>query len=404
MDLSTARSPLDFSMHPTSSTRQRSGPRLGIVGGGQLAQMTAFAAIRLGCDIAIIERSGLAPALRLASARTIGDWDDPEGLVAFARDVDLLTLENEFVNAEALAAVEEAGVTVFPSARTMSLVQDKFVQKSTFAAAGLPVPRFAAVQSRDDVRAVAGEFGWPLLLKARRHAYDGKGNATIQTAEALAAGWDALNGGRNALYVEEFCPFVAELAVIITRSARGEVVAYPVVRSIQRNHVCNEVLAPAEISADVAARTLAIGRSAVESVGGVGSFGIEFFLKEDGTVLINEIAPRVHNTGHYTIEACECSQFENHVRAVLGWPLGSPRMVAPCAVMVNLLGDRTAAGRPAGLAKALEVPGAHVHLYGKTASGTGRKMGHVTALGQSLAQARETASRAAAAITFTEST
>jgi 5-(carboxyamino)imidazole ribonucleotide synthase len=193
-----------------------------------------------------------------------------------------------------------------------------------------------------------------------------------------------------------------ELAVIVARGQDGATVVYPVVETINRDHICNIVKAPAVVSAQTAAEAVEIATRAVQAVDGIGAMGLEIFLTKDGKLLVNEIAPRVHNTGHYTIEACECSQFENHVRAVLGLPLGSSRMIAPAAVMVNLLGAGEGSGKPRGLAEALRVAGAHVHIYGKTRSARGRKMGHVTALGQSVDEAMEIAHRAASRIRFGE--
>ena len=200
--------------------------------------------------------------------------------------------------------------------------------------------------------------------------------------------------------MEAFWPFSQELAVIVTRGRRGQLVSYQVVETFQREHVCHEVRAPADIAPDIAARATEIAQRAVTTVGGIGSFGVELFLNTAGELAINELAPRVHNSGHYTIEACACSQFENHVRAVLGWPLGPTHMISPAAVMLNLLGERDAPGRPLGLERALAVPGAHVHLYGKARSGAGRKLGHVTALGENAEAARATAAQAAQVIHF----
>jgi 5-(carboxyamino)imidazole ribonucleotide synthase len=280
---------------------------------------------------------------------------------------------------------------LWPTADTLSLVQDKLRQKTVFAAAGLPVARFADAPNRESAR----QFGFPAVLKMRRNSYDGKGNATVRAAADLDAAWTKLDGDLQALYVEEFCPFARELAIIVTAGADGAVVRYPVVETINREHICCVVKAPVELTAvaDMAER-------AVAAIGGVGSFGLEFFQLADGRVLLNEIAPRVHNTGHYTIEACVCSQFENHVRAVLGWPLGSPALVAPAAAMVNLLGYGDGPGTAVGLAEALRVPGAHVHVYGKTRSARGRKMGHVTALGATPEEAAAIAQRAADCIQF----
>ncbi len=377
------------------------GPKLGIIGGGQLARMTTIAAQQLGCDVVVLENNRLSPAATFASRSIIGDWKTAEALFKLASQVDVITLENEFVDASLLAELERAGHEVWPSSRTLALVQDKFTQKQTLQSAGLPVPRMRATNDLADLHAAITEFGLPLVLKARRNAYDGKGNVTIRDVSQAAAAWERLGGNSgNPLYAEEFCDFTTELAIIITRGRDGGTAIYPVVETVQRNHICHLVRAPAGVSPDIAGRAAEVARRAVESVDAVGSFGVEMFLTSNGGVLVNELAPRVHNSGHYTIEACVCSQFENHVRAVLGMPLGSTGMVAPAAAMVNLLGTVHAPGRVGGLHEALAVPGARVHLYGKAMSGEGRKMGHVTATGDTPAEAEQAASDCAAKIHF----
>lgn len=381
------------------------GPRLGIVGGGQLARMTAMAALQIGCNVVVMERNRFSPAATLATHSLVGDWNTLEALLELAAQVDIVSLENEFVDAGHLRALEDRGHLVLPTAHTIGLVQDKFIQKQTLQAAGLPVPRMCAVEGVNQLADVVRDFGLPLLLKARRNAYDGKGNATIRALADIAPAWERLGGhDGNSLFAEEFCDFTAELAVIITRSRNGETATYPVVETVQRNHVCHLVRAHAPVACEIANRAAEVARRAVEAVGAVGSFGVEMFLTRNGEIVVNELAPRVHNSGHYTIEACVCSQFENHVRAVLGLPLGSTRMIAPAAVMVNLLGTVHAPGRPLGLGRALAVSGAHVHLYGKAMSGAGRKLGHVTALGETLADAEQTATRSAAEIYFDSKT
>jgi 5-(carboxyamino)imidazole ribonucleotide synthase len=371
-------------------------PRLGILGGGQLAKMTAAAAAQLGCEVVVLERQEDFPAHSLDTHAIIGDWNDPRQLLRLAPLVDVVTLENEFVDTAALAALADQGHRLWPALATVALVQDKLSQKQAFAAAGLPVPRFADAPTPDAVR----RFGLPAVLKKRRNSYDGKGNATVREATELPDAWARLDGGREALYVEEFCEFTMELAIIITRGQDGAVARYPVVETINRDHICHVVRAPAAAPADVASAAADIARQAIEAIDGVGAFGMELFLRPDGGLLINEIAPRVHNSGHYTIEACACSQFENHVRAVMGWPLGSPSMRAPAAAMINLLGAGDGPGAPVGLAAALAVPGAHLHIYGKTRSARGRKMGHVTALGATPEEALASARRAADQIRF----
>ena len=389
-----------MNLHRTQFKTLPALPRLGFIGGGQLAKMTGQATLQLGCELIVLERAAHSPASRLANQVIVGGLEDAEALTALAKQSDLITLENEFVGADALLVAERAGTRVWPSPETMRRVQDKLIQKQTLAAAGLPLPRFQAVASEADIRRAGIEFGWPMVLKKRRNGYDGKGNFTVRTEADITPAWKTLDGDKNELYAEAFCPYVAELAVIITRNERGEIAEYPVVESIQRNHICHVVKAPASVSAAITQRAAGIARKAIETIEGVGSFGIELFLLANGEVLVNELAPRVHNSGHYTIEACVCSQFENHVRAVLGWPLGSTAMRAPAAVMVNLLGAGPGPGGPRGLAEALAVTGAHIHIYGKAESGAGRKMGHVTALGNTLAEAEAAACRAAEALQF----
>jgi len=375
-------------------------PVLGIVGGGQLARMLAQAASELGLSVAIIEKARAVPAASVAATTLVGDWNTPDALRALGREADVVTLENEFVDAGALAALERDGVTLYPASAAIDLIQDKLRQREVLRDARLPVPEFCAVDSLDDLKRAGETLGWPLMLKTRRNGYDGKGNATVRDLDDVPRAWQVLGAGAMPLLAEGFCRFRCELAVIVCRGRDGRMVSYPVVETIQRDHICHVVKAPAALPAAVARRAAAVARRAVEAFGLVGSVGVELFLMPDGRIVVNELAPRVHNSGHYTIEACACSQFENHVRAVLGWPLGSPAMVAPAAVMVNLLGHGDGPGHPTGLEAALAVPGVHVHLYGKSRSVRGRKMGHLTVLGPAPGPALSRARRAARLLRF----
>lgn len=369
--------------------------RLGIFGGGQLAQMLTQAAISFGVETVIFERSPDSPAGRITQHEIVGDWADPLALDMFAEQCDIVTLENEFVDAALLAILESRGLPVFPTSATLAIIQDKLRQKERIAAAGLPVPDFRAVDTVEALLDMADESGWPLLLKARRNGYDGYGNATVRSSADIATAWERLTRGGSPLLAEAFVPFVRELAVMVVRGRNGETRAYPVVETVQQNHICHIVRAPAAIgdAQTQAARDLAV--AAVEAVDGVGIFGIELFQLTDGQVIFNEMAPRPHNSGHYSIEGCVASQFENHLRAVLGWPLAPTDMRAPAAVMINLLGRRAGPAGPETLRSALAVPGAHIHLYGKREARLGRKMGHITALAASLSEAEEIARRAA---------
>lgn len=376
------------------------GHRIGIVGGGQLAKMTALPAMELGCEIIILEKTENTPAACLAADMLYGDWDDPANLLKLADKVDVVSLENEFVDANALKVLEDAGHILHPSSATIGMVQDKLIQKQALSDVGIAVTPFAAVNSVDEIKQQAEQLGWPLVLKVRRNGYDGKGNATLNDANDIDAAWAKLDGDNRELYVEGFCHFTVELAVMVTRGSDGKMVNYPVVESVQKDHICHIVRAPARIDDDIANEAVVLARKAVSTIDGVGSIGVEMFLTADNHIILNEMAPRVHNSGHYTIEACECSQFENHVRAILGMPLGSTKMISAAAVMINMLGEEQGTGYPVGIEEALKVDGAHIHVYGKAVTNIGRKMGHITALGDTIEEAEEIANRAAQCIRF----
>lgn len=369
--------------------------RIGIFGGGQLAQMLTQAAISLGLETAIFERVPDSPAGRLTRHEVVGAWDDPAALARFAEQCDLVTLENEFVDAQILAQLEARNLAVFPTSATLGMIQDKLTQKQRLAAAGLAVPAFRAVAAPAEALVAGAQLGWPLVLKARRNGYDGYGNATVRAPEELAVAWQRLAARGSPLLVEAWVPFTRELAVMVARGRDGATRAYPVAETVQREHICHIVRAPAPIPPAEAAAATALAISAVAAVGGVGIFGVELFALPDGRVLVNELAPRPHNSGHYTIEGCATSQFENHLRAVLGWPLGATTLRAPAAVMINLLGRRAGPIAADAPRPALAVADAHLHLYGKRESRPGRKLGHVTALGASLAEAEAIARQAA---------
>ena len=376
------------------------GP-LGILGGGQLGRMTLQAASALGLDTVVAECFANSPAARLTSQSVVFDsgWDDPAALARLAQLARVVTLENEFVDWHVLEALEERGARVLPSPACVGVVQDKLLQKQALARAELPVPLFCEVADPAGLVAAADDLGWPLMLKARRDGYDGRGNVVVREASEADAAFATLGWPGRALFAEALVEFERELATLVVRGLDGQVAQYPVVETHQDPtlHICREVLAPASSPEDVASHAAAVARGAVEAVGGVGAFGVELFLLPDRQVCINELAPRPHNSAHYSIEACWSSQFDNHVRAVLGLPLGDPGLRTPAAAMVNLLGTYYGSLSSGDLVAALVEPRAFVHLYGKAENRPGRKMGHVTALGatagEALAVARSAASR-----------
>jgi len=349
---------------------------IGIIGGGQLAKMTAMAAYRLGLRVAIIEHGADSPAGIMTKLEFPRGWTDAEELERFIAVSDIITLENEFVAPELLEQIAERRL-VFPEPNSVALVRDKLVQKRTMRAAGIPTPDFADADSPDAIAAFAREHGYPVVVKTRTFGYDGYGNALVRSEQEIAAVWHRFRSGEHprALMVESFVHFRKELAVIVARNRRGECVVYPCVETIQENHICRSVEAPAPNAARNREKAQRTAPPADETSGGVGGSGVGLVLEGTGEILFNEIAPRPHNSGHYTIEACQTSQFENCVRAVCNLPLGDPSMIVRAAVMINLLGERHGSGIPDSPIEALRHGHAWLHLYGKKDSRIGRKNG-----------------------------
>ncbi len=353
--------------------------KIGIFGGGQLAKMTAQAASALNVETLIFANKSNEPALSVTPHQLIGAWDDEDLLKTFAQSVDVVTLESEFVPVDILQKVESYGTPVYASSETVAQVRDKLLQKRRMQQAGIDVPRFKNVMVGSDILEASTEFGFPVMLKTRTLGYDGYGNLVIRRAHDIEPALQKFEG--RELMVEEMVNFVRELAVIVARGQDGSVRAYPVVETIQKNNVCHIVRCPAGIEEDVARLANDMAIQAVEAIDGVGVFGVEMFEIANNQILFNEIAPRPHNSGHYTIEGTITSQFENHVRAILGYPLGDVAQIAPATAMINILGERKGEPNLDQLGEVLRIGGAHLHLYGKDEVRVGRKMGHITVLG-----------------------
>ncbi|MCY7275052.1 MAG: 5-(carboxyamino)imidazole ribonucleotide synthase, partial [Phormidesmis sp. CAN_BIN44] len=314
-----------------------------------------------------------------------GAIDDADSTAHLAAICDVITFENEFVNLESLSKLEKQGVCFRPSLETLKPLLDKYDQRCYLRDRQLPTPNFFALEEVSSLKMTD-----PIVLKTRRHGYDGQGTFILKTAEELKAILKTLDG--QPLLVEEFVPFDRELAVMAARSLTGEAVVYPVVETQQENQVCRRVIAPADLPTPITVEVETIARTLLESLQVVGIFGIELFLTCEGKVLVNEIAPRTHNSGHYTIDACVTSQFEQQLRAVCGLPLGSPALTCDGAVMINLLGYEHSEGDYLDKRQHLaEIPGAFVHWYNKTESRLGRKLGHVTVLLESSSDLRQRA-------------
>lgn len=354
------------------------GPTLGVVGGGQLGRMLAEAAGPLGVELAVLDPTPDCPAAPVCREQLVGEFDDDAAIRDLAERADALTFEIELADPDALQRVTtETGVAVHPSPDTLRTIQDKLVQKRALADTGIPVPEFRAVSGPDDLRAALEDVGAPAMVKARRGGYDGRGNAPIEDPDDAAAVLDSVGG--DAM-VEEFVPFERELSVIGAKG-EGETATYVAGENVHEDEILRETVVPARTDEATRKRAQAVARDVLELLDGRGVYGIELFETDEG-ILVNEIAPRPHNSGHWTIEGARTSQFEQHVRAVLGLPLGSTALRDP-VVTKNLLGDDRPAreARLAGVDQLLAEPSVHLHWYGKREVRPLRKMGHFTVLG-----------------------
>ena len=345
---------------------------IGLVGGGQLGRMSALAAARLGYRCHILTREVDSPAAQVAHEVTISDYSDPVSLRAFAAQVDVISFEFENVSAEGLELLASLK-PVRPSPDVLRLSQDRIAEKTFLNGAGAPTAPWAPVGSLAELEEAVGRLGLPAVLKTTRLGYDGKGQAMLRSPEDLAPAWERL--APKPLVLEGFVDFAREISVIIARGADGSVSAFDTVENRHRNHILDLTLAPARIMPDVDQAAQQTARRVAEAIGLIGLLAVEMFVDRDGRVLVNEIAPRPHNSGHWSIDACPVSQFEMHIRAIAGLPL-PPVVRHSDAVMKNLVGPEETALWP----RVLATPGLIPHLYGKAEAHPGRKMGHVTRL------------------------
>lgn len=350
--------------------------RVGVIGGGQLAWMMATEAPSLGLDLVIQTPSMEDPAGKKATELLLAKIDDAKATAQLAQLCDVITFENEFVDLRALQQLQQQGIVFRPSIESLMPLLDKYEQRCFLQKIALPTPTFSALGAGEKI---PPNLGFPLVLKARRHGYDGQGTFILKSAEELATVREKL--GNTPLIVEEFIPFERELAAIAARNAAGEVVIYPLVETQQKNQVCRVAIAPATVTEELKGQIQAIVHKLLAELQYIGVLGIELFLTPEGKILVNEIAPRTHNSGHYTLGACHTSQFAMQLQAVADLPLGSPAIKSDGAVMVNLLGfeDSTSDYRHK-LEQIAAIPRSNIHWYGKAQARPGRKMGHVTVL------------------------
>lgn len=369
---------------------------IGIVGGGQLGRMLTLAAKPLGFHVIVINPTPDSPAAQVGASEIVADLYDPQALLRLADVADFITVEIEHLDTAALEAIAATGKPVHPSPQTIRLIQDKYEQKLFLKKAGIPVASFVKADTLVEAKSALKKFAGKMLLKTRHGAYDGRGNAFVSNITQLNKAWSSFQG--KALYAEAVVPFIKELAIMVARSTDGTIKTYPVVETFHERNICVEVHAPAEITASQHKKAETVAKKVSQKLDGAGVFGIEMFLDKDGKILVNEIAPRVHNSGHYSIEAIVTSQFEQHIRAITGLPLGETTLLAPAAVMINVLGERDGETIVSGLEQAFAIPHTAVHIYGKFPTKIDRKMGHITATGKTIAEAQKRAKRARKAI------
>ena len=369
--------------------------KIGIIGGGQLGKMMILEAKKMGFVINVLDPDPTCPSSSICDNLIVGGLKDREKILELAAISDVITYEIEHINVAALYEIEKSGKPVYPTPQSLEIIQNKLSQKTTLLEKGVPCPDLLAVNSVQDLLTAGEKFGYPMMVKACLGGYDGKGNFLLRSADKAQEAFDALNGAKNPLMVESFVDFEMEISVLACRGQNGDIAIYPVAQNDHKNEALDITRVPANISANIEEKAMDVARRVMEIFGGVGMFCVEMFVTRDGEVSVNEIAPRPHNSGHYTIEGCSSSQFDNHIRAVAGLPLGCTKLIMP-TVMKNIFGAEGEQGKAhvTGVDKVLGIPGAKLHIYGKAETVPFRKMGHITVTADTLEEALRLANQA----------
>ena len=360
--------------------------KIGIVGGGQLGKMMILDAKRLDYYFVILDPTPKCPADSIADEHIVAGFDDMDAMLELASKVDVVTYEFEHINVKALQKMEEKGYKVYPSSETLLYIQNKYNQKLWLQKHDLPVPEFEEIKNLDELKKAPERFGYPFVLKTCTGGYDGKGNAVIHSEEEIITAYESLGAGTLPLMVEKFVPFEKEVSILVCQNTKGDIEVFPIAENIHVNSILDETTVPAVISEQSKAKAMDIAKRATKAFKAYGMLCIELFVTKDGEVLVNELAPRPHNSGHYTIEGCYTSQYEQHIRAILGLPLGNPGLIRP-TVMKNIIGTKNCKACLHGLDEAYQMPDVKIHIYGKETVSVGRKMGHITASADTLEEA-----------------
>ena len=346
---------------------------LGLIGGGQLGMMITEAAKKMPdhiSEVIVLDPTPNCPAAKVGAKQIVADFKDEKAIFELADKVDILTYEIESGNSEVLKQAESK-TTINPSPETLRIIQDKFLQKSFLAQNKIPVTDFVEIKSLDDLKEKIKQFGYPALLKARRDAYDGRGNYKIKSPDDLETAYNSFPG--KSLMLEKFVDFKMEVSVIAARNTKGQIATYPVVENIHENNILKITIAPARVSENIAKQAEKIAHDTMDVLHGAGVFGIEMFVTKEDQVMINEIAPRVHNSGHHTLQSSKTSQFEQHLRAILGLELGDTTLVHP-TIMYNILGTNEFSGKYK--ISDFSAENLYLKMYGKEESKPQRKLGH----------------------------
>jgi 5-(carboxyamino)imidazole ribonucleotide synthase len=358
------------------------GSTIGILGGGQLGRMLAFEARRMGYEVWALDPTPDSPCGQVANGQIVAPFDDLEAALKLAERCDVITYEFENVVVGVVQGLESRGIRVYPGSEVLRVAQNRLLEKEFFQNQGIGVADFLRIEDLSDIRKACREIGFPSVLKTISGGYDGKGQVVIRNGDEAVSAFHSLKAliGEGILVWERYVPFTKELGIICVRNDAGEVRTYPVSENTHKENILHLSIVPAAIPDRVAQETVRMARTISESIGLVGTMGVELFLLQDERILVNEIAPRPHNCGHYTLDACVISQFEQQLRAVCGLPLGTTKLLSPVA-MVNILGEGSG-DNLMGVEEALEDPQVKLHLYGKQEAKAKRKMGHLTALGK----------------------
>ena len=370
---------------------------VGIIGGGQLGKMIAQEAGRMSLKIIVLDPTEGCPASRMADEQIVAGFKDENAILKMSDKCDVLTYEIELASSTALKELESRNYPVRPAPETLRIIQNKYRQKSFLKDHRIAVSDFALVRTEEHLQELCKKFGLPAILKVCEDSYDGQGNFLILSSNNVHEAFNYF-AGRECM-LEKLVPFTKEISVMVARNERGQIESFPVAENIHNNNILETTIVPARISRKVELKAIKMAERTIGLLHGSGIFGIEMFVTKEGEVLVNEIAPRPHNSGHFTNEACSVSQFEQHLRAILDLPLSKPELLSP-VVMVNILGSENLVGQYAlkGLTQLFAVPGVKLYVYGKKTSRPGRKLGHITATGKTVKVALTRALKARKAV------